>query len=200
MAARPGVLRAEQLACFRAERLVFHDLSFTVAPGAALLLEGPNGSGKSSLLRVLAGLLPPAAGTLTWDGEDALADLGAHARRLAWLGHREAIKPALSTRGNLWPHEAGAAAALAGVGLEALADLPARLLSAGQLRRLALARVVAAGAALWLLDEPTLGLDAASVERLGGLVAAHCGAGGMVIAATHLALPFPGAERLRLDG
>ena len=143
-------------------------------PGGALLLTGPNGSGKSTLLRLLAGLLRPAAGTLTWDGADALADLPAHARRVAYVGHQDAVKPGLTAAENLRfaARLTGGDVrdALAAVGLEELADLPARMLSAGQRRRLALARLVLSRAPLWLLDEPTLGLDAASVERFGAML------------------------------
>ena len=153
-----------------------------MAAGGALLLTGPNGSGKSTLLRLLAGLLRPAAGTLTWDGADALADLPAHARRVAYVGHQDAVKPALTAAENLRfaaRLDGGAVgAALATIGLEELADLPARMLSAGQRRRLALARLALSRAPLWLLDEPTLGLDAASVERFGAMLAAHRAAAG----------------------
>jgi len=190
------------LAAFRGERLVFRDLSFAVAPAGALLLLGPNGSGKSTLLRILAGLGRLEAGVLRWDGEDALADRAAHAGRVAYLGHLDAIKPGLTVTENLRFAAAIArraiAPALAAVGLETLADLPARLLSAGQRRRLALARLALSPAKLWLLDEPTLGLDAASVERLGGLLASHRAGGGMIVTATHLKLPLADAAELRL--
>jgi heme exporter protein A len=194
------LLQADTLAAFRAERLVFSDVGFSLAPGAALVLAGPNGSGKSTLLRLLAGLLRPAAGSLRWNGADALADLGAHAGRVAYLGHQDAIKPALSVRSNLRLVGAPAdiALALESVGLAALAELPARLLSAGQRRRLALARLCVLDRTLWLLDEPSLGLDDASVARLGVLAARHRAGGGMVIAATHLPLPLPDAAVLRL--
>jgi heme exporter protein A len=194
------VLTAERLAAFRAERLVFSELGFSVAAGGALLLAGPNGSGKSTLLRLLAGLLRPAAGRVTWQGADALDDLADHGRRVAYLGHQDAIKPALTVAGNLrlFGGAAAVAGALEAVGLAALADLPARLLSAGQRRRLALARLVVLRRTLWLLDEPTLGLDDASVGRLGGLAAAHRAAGGMIVAATHLPLPLGDAAVLRL--
>jgi heme exporter protein A len=194
------VLTAEGLAAFRAERLVFSELGFSVAAGGALLLAGPNGSGKSTLLRLLAGLLRPAAGTVTWDGADALADLADHGRRVAYLGHQDAIKPGLSVAANLRLFGGAPAigAALEAVGLEALAELPARLLSAGQRRRLALARLVVLGRLLWLLDEPTLGLDDASVARLGALAARHRAGGGMIVAATHLPLPLGDAAVLRL--
>lgn len=197
------MLEARDLACLRGEqRVVFAGLSFTLDAGGALLLTGANGAGKSSLLRLLAGLLAPAEGVLLWQGEDALADRAAHARRLRYVGHGDALKPALTARENLgffarlWGGEVDAA--LAALGLGALADLPARVLSAGQKRRLGLARLALAPADLWLLDEPTTGLDAASVERLGTLLAAHRAAGGIVIAATHLPLPLPDARELRL--
>jgi heme exporter protein A len=197
-----GLLQATGLAAFRGERLVFRDLDFSVATGGALLLTGPNGSGKSTLLRLLAGLLRPAAGMLTWDGADALTDLPVHARRVAYVGHQDAVKPGLTAAENL--HFAAqltgmsAMTALEAVGLEHLADLPARMLSAGQKRRLALARLVLSRAQLWLLDEPTLGLDEASVERCGGMLAGHRAAGGMLVAATHLPLPIPDATELPL--
>lgn len=196
------MLEARDLACLRGERPVFAGLSFALEAGGALLLTGPNGSGKSSLLRLLAGLLAPAAGTLLWQGEDALADRAAHAARLRYVGHGDALKPALTARENLlfyarlWGGEVEAA--LEALGLLPLADLPARVLSAGQKRRLGLARLALGAAPLWLLDEPTTGLDAASVERLGALLARHRAAGGLVVAATHLPLPLPGARELRL--
>ncbi len=196
------MLEGEGLAAIRGERLIFRDLSFTLAAGGALLLTGPNGSGKSTLLRLVAGLLRPAAGRLAWAAEDTLADLPTHAARLAYVGHLDAVKPALTVEENLAlgrsATPAARAAALASLGLGPLAALPARLLSAGQKRRLALARLALSRAPLWLLDEPTLGLDAASVGRLGALLAAHRGRGGMVIAATHLALPLADAATLAL--
>ena len=191
------MLQATGLAAFRGERLVFRDVDFSLAGGGALLLVGPNGSGKSTLLRLLAGLLRPAAGVLLWHGNDALVDLPAHARRVAYAGHQDAVKPGLTAAENLRfaarltgtdPGDA-----LAAVGLGELADLPARMLSAGQKRRLALARLVLSQAPIWLLDEPTLGLDTASVERFGTMLGAHRASGGIVIAATHLALPLPDA-------
>jgi heme exporter protein A len=197
------VLQASGLAAFRGERLVFRDLGFAVATGGALLLTGPNGSGKSTLLRLVAGLLSPAAGTLTWEGADALADLPTHARRVAYVGHLDAVKPGLTAAENLRfaARLAGRAVhvALEAVGLEELADLPARMLSAGQRRRLALARLALSPAPLWLLDEPTLGLDAASVARFGAMLAAHRSAGGMVVAATHLPLPMADVTELSLN-
>ena len=195
-----SVLEAENLASIRGERLVFSGLSFRVAEGGALLLVGPNGAGKSTLLRILAGLGRIEAGRLLWRGAEALDDLPAHAARVAYLGHLDAVKFGLSVAENLrvWAGRAAVAEALAAVGLAPLADLPARLLSAGQRRRLALARLVLRAAPIWLLDEPTLGLDAASVARFGTMLARHRDGGGVVVAATHLPLPLPGAEDLRL--
>jgi heme exporter protein A len=196
------VLQATGLAAFRGERLVFRNLDFTVAAGGALLLAGPNGAGKSTLLRLLAGLLRPAAGQLTWRGEDALADPAAHAARVAYVGHLDAVKPALTAAENLRfaARLAGSrvADALAALGLAELADLPARMLSAGQKRRLALARLALSPAPLWLLDEPTLGLDAASLDRFATLIDGHRAQGGLVVAATHLPLPIRAAIELQL--
>jgi heme exporter protein A len=197
------VLAAEDVAVFRGERLVFRDLALTVPAGGALVLAGPNGSGKSTLLRLLAGLIRPAAGLVLWDGVDALADLAAHGRRVAYLGHQDAVKPGLTVTENLRFAAAVSgrpiAAALSAVGLDALADLPARMLSAGQKRRLALSRLVLSTSPLWLLDEPTLGLDTASIDRFGELLTAHRARGGMVVAATHVPLPLPNAAGLRLS-
>jgi heme exporter protein A len=197
------VLTAEDVAVFRGEKLVFSGFSFTVPSGGALVLSGPNGSGKSTLLRTLAGLIRPAAGRLLWDGADALADVAGHGRRVAYLGHQDAVKPGLTVAENLrfaaTVSRRPIATALSAVGLQELSDLPARMLSAGQKRRLALSRLLLSAAPLWLLDEPTLGLDTGSVERLGGLLATHRAAGGVVVAATHVPLPLPDAAALRLS-
>jgi heme exporter protein A len=177
---------------FRGERLVFREISFAVPAGGALLLRGPNGAGKSSLLRAVAGLTPLAAGHIRWNDEDAMDDLPTHANRIAWLGHLDAVKLALTVR----EHVAGPA--LAAVGLAGYRDLPAKFLSAGQKRRLALARIIASPAPLWLLDEPTNGLDTASIAMLTPVFAAHRAAGGMIIASTHTPLDLPGHEILPL--
>ena len=191
----PGAgLEARDISAIRGERLVLRGLSFIVPPGGALLLLGANGSGKSTLLRVLAGLKRPDAGSVLWMGETEAP--------VAYLGHQDAVKPGLTALENLrFAAQTGRGTmldALAALDLLALADLPARLLSAGQKRRLALARLVLSPAPVWLLDEPTLGLDAAAVERLGRLLAAHRAGGGVVVTATHLPLPLPDAAELRL--
>jgi heme exporter protein A len=197
------VLAAENVAVFRGERLVFRDLSLGVPAGGALVLAGPNGSGKSTLLRLLAGLVRPAAGRLLWGREDAFADIAGHGRRVAYLGHQDAVKPGLTVTENLRfaaaVSERSVLAALQAVALQDLADLPARMLSAGQKRRLALSRLVLSAAPVWLLDEPTLGLDTASIERFGSLLAGHRAGGGMVVVATHVPLPLPDAVGLRLN-
>ncbi len=208
-------LRAEGLAAFRGERLVLRDVRLALPAGGALLLTGPNGAGKSTLLRLLAGLVRAEAGVLALDGQDLLPDPAAHARAVAFLGPQDALKPGLAAAENLRfaasaglsragePAGGGAVpvavhAALSALDLLPLAALPAGMLSTGQRRRLALCRLPLSRAPLWLLDEPTLGVDAAAVDRLGVLLAAHRAAGGMVVAATHLPLPLPGAEVLGL--
>ncbi|MDD2795525.1 heme ABC exporter ATP-binding protein CcmA [Acidocella sp.] len=186
------MLSASNLSVFRGERLVLTNISFSLSAGGILVLRGANGAGKSTLLRALAGLTPLAAGVLKWDGEDALHDLPSHAKRIAWLGHLDAVKPALTAAEHV------PLAALAPVGLTAYANLPARLLSAGQKRRLAIARVAASGKPLWLLDEPTTGLDAASLTRFSALCESHRQGGGMIIASTHTPLELTGVSVLSL--
>lgn len=183
---------ADNLTVFRGNRLILSGVGFVLRPGGILLLRGANGSGKTSLLRALAGLTPLAAGTLLWDGQPALADRPLHAARLGWLGHQDAIKTALPLSAQT------SVAALAHMGLEKLADIPARFLSAGQKRRAAIARMTATPKPLWLLDEPTTGLDDASVLRFLALCRAHIAQGGMMIASTHHALDLPGAQSLTL--
>ena len=200
-----SLFEGRDLLCVRGERCVFEGLSFAVAAGGLLVLTGPNGSGKSSLLRIMAGLLRPAAGALLWDGAPVRDDPDAQAARLQYLGHLDAVKPVLSAAENLifWAalHGGGAAEvtrALDGFGLAALAEVPGRMLSAGQKRRVALARLLAAPAEVWLLDEPTVGLDTASLARLTGAIAAHRAGGGRVVVATHGAPEAPDAEVLEL--
>ena len=197
-------LVAKDIACVRGGRTVFEGVSFAVQAGEALMLRGPNGTGKSSLLRLLAGYVPVAEGTLLWCGEDAHDDLEGYQPNLHYLGHLDAIKPVLSVRENIsqWATLMGAEAdsdeALAHFGLAKLADLPAKYLSAGQKRRLNLARLAASHRPIWLLDEPSVSLDDASVAQLEKLVAKHLGEGGMAIIATHLDLDVGPASVLRL--
>lgn len=193
---------AENLACIRGERPVFSGLDFTLESGGALLLHGPNGSGKSSLLRILAGFLQPVDGRLTWNGAALGEAPEAHRERLHYVGHLDAVKPTLTVAENLrfWArsrgHPQAADDALARLGLDALADVPGRFLSAGQRRRAALARLLATPAPLWLLDEPTVTLDAEATARLEGIVRAHRAAGGMVVVATHTEIGLEEATRI----
>lgn len=200
-------LRVAGLACRRGPRRVFAGLGFAVPAGGALLLRGPNGSGKSTLLRCLAGLLPADTGTVAWAGAAVARDPDAHRRRLRYLGHQDAVKPQLTVAENLGfaAALAGAdgtsgAAALAAFGIAGLADLPARYLSAGQRRRLALARLVAAPAPLWLLDEPLAGLDDTAQGLFAAALAAHRSQGGLAIFSVHGPFALPGAETLDLAG
>jgi heme exporter protein A len=198
----PSELRATGLAAFRGERLVFADVDLTVAAGEALILVGPNGSGKSTLMRVIAGLKHADAGTVFWSGTSITEDLAGHARRVAYVGHLDAIKFGLTTRENLaFAARSGGGdidRALEAFELAAYAPLPARMLSAGQRRRLALSRLLLTQAPLWLLDEPTVGLDASSLGLFGDILARHRRRGGLVIAATHTPLPLSATKSLDL--
>jgi heme exporter protein A len=180
-----SLLSLHGVACLRGGRLLFEGLDLALGAGEAALVLGPNGVGKSSLLRVAAGLLRAAAGTVE-RGEAALADA-----QLA-LDERQPLARALA----FWV--ADPAPGIAAMGLERLRDVPVRMLSTGQRQRAALARVVASGAPLWLLDEPGNGLDADGLARLEAAMAAHRAAGGAILAATHQPLALPGATQLVL--
>jgi heme exporter protein A len=198
-------LVAEELSCQRGERLIFAGLSLIVPAGGAVVLTGANGSGKSSLLRLLATLLTPAAGRVLWGGTPVSEDTAAYRTRLHYVGHLDAVKPALSVRETLgfWAATRGAEGvavdgALTGFGLDRVADWPCRWLSAGQRRRLALARLIAVPAPLWLLDEPGAALDADGESCLGAAIAAHRATGGRLVVATHQVIALSGAVELRL--
>nr|WP_298682263.1 heme ABC exporter ATP-binding protein CcmA [uncultured Dongia sp.] len=200
------VLIAQDLACRRAERLLFRNLNFTLGSGQALLLRGPNGSGKSSLLRLLAGLLPPEEGTLSWRGRPVSTDRAQYRGDLAYLGHLDALKPQLLVRENLdfWAKLIGATVpvenALAKVGLTACAEFPAQQLSAGQRRRFGLARLLLKPVPIWLLDEPSTALDAAGQKLALDLIARHRAAGGLAVISSHDDLAIPQATSLQLGG
>lgn len=198
------------LGCIRGGRVVFAGLDFRIARGEALVLLGPNGSGKSSLLRVLAGLLKPAAGRLMWGETPIGEDAEAHSARTHYVGHHDAVKPVLSVAENLrfWarlhePHAGRAQGAvehaLERFGLTHLRDIPGKMLSAGQKRRTNLARLLAAPSPLWLLDEPTTALDRHNIKVLEAVFAEHRAQGGMVVLSTHQDVDLPGARTLHLD-
>ena len=198
-------LDVDNLTLIRAHRVLFRDLSFSVQAGGLLLIEGPNGAGKTSLLRLIAGFLPAAAGTvrLRTDAR-GVEDAEERGRQAGWLGHLDAVKPQMSVREQLgfFARLYGAHSceqALSGFGLEGLAGLPGQFLSAGQKRRLALARLKLTGRPLWLMDEPLAALDSAGKALVADAVRDHCGAGGIVLVATHEPLGVAG-KTLRLGG
>jgi heme exporter protein A len=187
----------ENLACRRSGRLIFQNLGFSLGPGEALAVTGRNGAGKSTLLAVLAGRLEPASGAVRAEG---LGDV-ALAECLHWIGHRDALKSALTAEENLAFAQdlLGAPArapgdALSAIGLGHAATMPVAYLSAGQRRRVALARLLVSHRPVWLLDEPTSALDAASQAVLLELMRRHLAEGGLVVAATHAPLGLPGHE------
>jgi heme exporter protein A len=204
-------LIAEGLRLYRGTRLILRDLSFAVSAGEALVLTGPNGAGKTTLIRAIAGFLPLAAGTIRLEGTSPDADIAEHCH---FIGHRDAVKSSLTVEENatffarylgtaaLSPARPGEAvhAALEHLGLAALAEAPAAWLSAGQRRRLGLTRLLLARRPVWLLDEPTVSLDAAAVATLADIIAAHRATGGIVVAATHIPLGLAGARELQLTG
>jgi heme exporter protein A len=191
MDALGGNFTGTRLRCTRGDRVVFDGLHFTMGAGALVELRGANGSGKSSLLRMMAGLLTPAGGTIAWDGAPIARAPDAHRARVAYVGHQDGVKGMLTVAENLrfWATLRGTsehlAAALSHFSLAKLADVPARHLSAGQRRRVALARLLACPAPLWLLDEPATALDAEAQAALDQAVATHLAAGGMIAMATH---------------
>ncbi len=196
-------LTAEKLACTRGDRRLFDGLSFRVSAGQALAVEGANGAGKTSLLRMIAGFLAPAAGRLVLKSAQAeITDAEERGKSVGWLGHHDGLKPQLTVREQLdffarLYGRAPDASALERVGLARQAELPCRYLSAGQRRRLALARLLVSERPLWLLDEPFAALDTAGQGLIAQLMARHCGHGGIIIAATHDPLGL-GNESLKL--
>ncbi|RWK59385.1 heme ABC exporter ATP-binding protein CcmA [Mesorhizobium sp.] len=196
-------LIAENLGGERGGEMIFSGINFALEKGQALIVTGPNGAGKSTLLRVVAGLLPVAAGRLLLEGGGE--DFPSVASACHYLGHQNAMKTALSVAENLrfWRDFLGAdflsaEEALETVGLDGVGHLPFGYLSTGQRRRAAIAKLLVSRRPLWLLDEPTAGLDKASEERFGGVMRKHLEVGGIVVAATHLPLELGEAKELRM--
>ena len=202
------ILKAQSLTILRGARIIHDGLSFEVAGGEALLVTGPNGVGKTTLIRTIAGFLSAERGTIVLEGGAEDLDV---AQQAHYVGHLTGIKSSLTAVENLdfWgtylapgrPYQAQREAiwsALERFQLSSLADIPAGLMSAGQKRRLGLARLLIAERPLWLLDEPTVSLDAASTEALAGLIKAHVDGGGLVMAATHLPLGLANPRTLAL--
>jgi heme exporter protein A len=196
-------LSGSGLRCERGGREVFSGLDFQTVSGEALAVVGANGAGKTSLLRLVAGLLHPAGGSIELEGGEAELTLPEQAH---YLGHRDALKPALSVEENLtfWRDflggdAQGAKDCLSAVALDHAAHLPAAYLSAGQRRRLSIARLLAVRRPVWLLDEPTSALDAAGQDLFAGLMRDHLGSGGIIVAATHAPLGIE-ARELRMGG
>ena len=198
-----AAINVSDVACLRGGRVLFRGLSFDVAAGQALALEGPNGAGKSSLLRMIAGFLAPVAGKISLNTDKgAVEDGELRGRFVGFLGHHDAAKAQLTVEeqlkfyAQLYGAQGDIAAALTLAGLTRLAGLPCQYLSAGQKKRLALARLSLIARPLWLLDEPLAALDSAGKALAASLIAAHCNGGGIAIVATHEPL---GLDATRLE-
>jgi len=202
------MLLANGLECVRGERRLFRDVGFELDPGALLHVQGRNGSGKTSLLRMVCGLLAPAAGEILWNGTAIGALAEVYRGELLYLGHQNAIKDELTAVENLLVSEtlaeapvtrASARESLARLGLKGFEDLPTRILSQGQKRRVALARLLfRERCRLWVLDEPFVALDPHAVAELTGIIADQLGGGGIVIYTTHQDVEIPAPRRVEL--
>jgi heme exporter protein A len=203
------MLRGINLACVRGERPLFNGVDLAVDAGQWLHVRGANGVGKTSLLRLLAGLSQPAAGEIRWQDRPIAASAPAYREDLLFLGHQGALKEDLSALENIElagaldgapPPRSGVLDALRRLGLRGREDLPVRVLSAGQKRRVLLARLLTRRARLWVLDEPFAALDAGAVALLGELLGGHLAGGGMAVVTSHQQVPLPGGRALDLDG
>jgi heme exporter protein A len=190
MTAKPITLAGERLSCIRDDRILFEELDFTLSQGQVLLLEGKNGSGKTSLLRILCGFREADAGRVLWCGEEI--DDSRYYADMAYVGHLDGIKKELTVLENLnvslalgRPGRFSLDAALEKVHLAGYDDVPAQSLSAGQKRRLSLARLLITHNQLWILDEPFTSLDKAGIALIESLMREHCAAGGMIVLTSH---------------
>ncbi|MGB0843644.1 MAG: cytochrome c biogenesis heme-transporting ATPase CcmA [Alphaproteobacteria bacterium] len=207
----PNVLGVTSLACVRGERPIFVDLDFKLSDGDLLQVSGRNGAGKSSLLRVLTGLLPYSHGALTWNNQNIEDCLPDYRQNLHYIGHKNPIKDRLTVFENLliWAKilgqgttqnfTANTTAALEAFQLVSLKDIPARMLSSGQRRRLTLAKLLLQDRSLWVLDEPTVGLDHASVSKLEIMIEDHRRKGGIAVVTTHSRMTLLQAQKLNMD-
>lgn len=196
-------LNVSNLACYRTGRLIFSDQSFALNEGEVMMLRGPNGVGKSTLLRALAGMLP-FEGDVILNGISLADDHDGMQEQIAYAGHLDAIKPQLTVGENLtfWARlfEGGSVDdAIEQFALAEIWERPAHACSAGQKRRLGLARLVVSGRVLWLLDEPTVSLDTETTARFADIIKAHCAGGGMALIATHIDLGLTGARVITLE-
>lgn len=198
----PNLFEINKISAFRGERLILKKISFSLASGQSLIIKGPNGAGKSTLLRILAGLRSIDAGKITWNNENITEHFSEHTQRIAWLSHQDSLKPALTVSENLELiskiYKTDIHTALQTVHLDQMADIPARMLSAGQKRRAALARILLKPAQLWLLDEPSVGLDQETIQQLGVIFENFTKQGGMIITTTHIPLPLENSQTLYL--
>lgn len=200
-------LEAHDLMCVRDDRILFENLSFHVEPGQVLLLEGRNGSGKTSLLRTLCAIRLPDAGKITWDGEDIFKLGPEYHAHTAYVGHKDGVKLDLTAIENLTmakgmgdPNDdISITEALAQVDLYGFEDVPARNLSAGQQRRLALARLLVTRATLWILDEPFTSLDTHGIAVVETLFATHLANDGMIAVTSHHSVNLDTADILRIN-
>lgn len=197
-------LHVQSLTCIRQDRLIFNSVDLSLNPGEILWVKGRNGAGKSSLLRILAGLLTSASGLVLWKGKDIEDDQEQYLQNIRYIGHQDALKTAFTARENLefWCRFSGSDlvdTALKALHLEAIADHPVRIMSAGQKKRSNLARLIACPAPLWILDEPISSLDVHYIDLFKTLLKEHVASGGMVLLATHQDLGIEGIRHLDLD-